>query len=59
LITFPWRKNLVAYSDPISGHEEDLAHLWPARFAHVHRYGKYQFDVETARARVGLRPLQQ
>jgi TnpA family transposase len=39
-------------------HEEDLAHLWPTRFAHVHRYGKYQFDVKTARARVGLRPLQ-
>jgi Tn3 transposase DDE domain len=39
-------------------HEEDLAHLWPTRFAHVHRYGKYQFDVKTARARAGLRPLQ-
>jgi TnpA family transposase len=22
-------------------HEEDLAHLWPTRFVHVHRYGKY------------------
>jgi Tn3 transposase DDE domain len=39
--------------------DEDPAHLWPTRFAHVHRYGKYQFDVETARARIGLRPLQQ
>jgi TnpA family transposase len=37
--------------------EEDLAHLWPIRFAHIHRYGKYEFNVEAARARVGLRPL--
>jgi TnpA family transposase len=37
--------------------EEDLAHLWPIRFAHIHRYGKYEFDVEAARTRVGLRPL--
>lgn len=37
--------------------EEDLAHLWPIRFAHIHRYGKYEFDVEAARQRVGLRPL--
>jgi len=37
--------------------EEDLAHLWPIRFAHIHRYGKYTFDVEAARTRVGLRPL--
>ena len=37
--------------------EEDLAHLWLIRFAHIHRYGKYTFDVEAARTRVGLRPL--
>ena len=37
--------------------EEDLAHLWPIRFAHIHRYGKYAFDLEAARTRVGLRPL--
>jgi len=37
--------------------EEDLAHLWPVRFAHIRRYGKYAFDVEAARTRVGLRPL--
>ena len=37
--------------------EEDLAHLWPIRFTHIHRYGKYAFNVEAARARVGLRPL--
>jgi TnpA family transposase len=39
--------------------EEDLMHLWPTRFAHVHRYGKYEFNVEVAQARVGLRPLKQ
>jgi hypothetical protein len=37
--------------------EEDLAHLWPIRFAHIHRYGKYEFDIESAWIRVGLRPL--
>ena len=37
--------------------EEDLVHLWPIRFAHIHRYGKYEFNVEAARARVGLRSL--
>ena len=37
--------------------EADLAHLWPIRFAHIHRYGKYEFNVEAARTRVGLRPL--
>jgi TnpA family transposase len=37
--------------------EEDLVHLWPIRFAHIHRYGKYAFNVEAARTRVGLRPL--
>jgi TnpA family transposase len=38
--------------------EEDLAHLWPTRFAHIHRYGKYEFNVAEAQARKGLRPLQ-
>lgn len=37
--------------------EEDLAHLWPTRFAHIHRYGKYEFNVAEARARKALRPL--
>ena len=37
--------------------EEDLPHLWPIRFAHIHRYGKYEFNVEAARMRAGLRPL--
>ena len=39
--------------------EEDLAHLWPIRFAHIHRHGKYEFNVEAARMRAGLRPLRQ
>jgi TnpA family transposase len=39
--------------------DEDLVHLSPARFAHIHRYGKYHFDVVTARSRSGLRPLRQ
>src|SRR5262245_19346282 len=39
--------------------EEDLVHLWPTRFAHVYRYGKYEFNVEAARTRLGLRPLEQ
>jgi hypothetical protein len=33
--------------------EEDRVHLWPMPFAHIHRYGKYAFNVEAARARVG------
>jgi len=37
--------------------EEDLVHLWPMRFAHIHRYGKYEFNVAEAKARKGLRPL--
>ena len=36
--------------------EEDLVHLWPTRSAHVHRYGKYEFNVEAARARLGYVP---
>jgi|SRR6516162_5500287 hypothetical protein len=40
---------------PVQG--EDFVHLWPMRFAHIHRYGKYEFKVKAARARVGLRPL--
>ena len=39
--------------------EEDLVHLWPTRFAHVHRYGTYEFNVEATRTRTGLRPLEQ
>jgi TnpA family transposase len=33
--------------------EEALVHLWPTRLAHVHRYGKYELNVEAARARLG------
>lgn len=37
--------------------EQGLAPLWPTRFAHVHRYGKYEFNVKAARAPAGLRTL--
>ncbi len=37
--------------------EEDLVHLWPTRFVHIHRYGKYEFNVAEAQTRKGLRPL--
>jgi hypothetical protein len=39
-------------------HDQDLAHVWPTRYAHINMYGKYRFNVEEARARKGLRPLQ-
>ena len=38
-------------------HEEDLAHLSPARFEHINPYGKYVFPIEQARHRQGLRSL--
>jgi TnpA family transposase len=38
-------------------HEEDLAHLWPARFEHINPFGKYYFPIDQARHRQGLRPL--
>ena len=38
-------------------HEEDLAHLSPARFEHINPYGKYSFPIEQARKRQGLRSL--
>jgi hypothetical protein len=31
--------------------------LHEAPFAHIHRYGKYEFNVAEAQARKGLRPL--
>jgi Tn3 transposase DDE domain len=37
--------------------ETDLAHLWPTRYTHINMYGTYQFNVEEARGRKGLRPL--
>jgi hypothetical protein len=38
-------------------HEADVAHLWPARYAHINPYGKYRFNVEGEFHRKGLRPL--
>jgi TnpA family transposase len=37
--------------------ESDLAHVWPTRYTHINVYGKYDFNVEEAHARKGLRPL--
>jgi hypothetical protein len=39
-------------------HDDDLAHVWPTRYAHINMYGKYRFNVEEAHARQGLQPLQ-
>jgi hypothetical protein len=36
---------------------EDLAHVSPARFAHVNPYGKYEFDLMANWADGVLRPL--
>ena len=38
-------------------HEEDLAHLSPARYEHINPYGKYRFEVEEGLSRTRLRPL--
>lgn len=39
--------------------DEDIAHLWPTRYAHINPYGKYTIDVdeELPEAGDGLRPL--
>jgi TnpA family transposase len=37
--------------------EDDLVHLWPARFEHINPYGKYYFPIDEASERQGLRPL--
>ena len=34
-----------------------LKHIWPTCFEHINVYGTYDFDVEHARQRQGLRPL--
>lgn len=39
--------------------ESDLAHIWPTRDEHINVYGRYHFNIEEARRRVGLRPLRQ
>jgi TnpA family transposase len=38
--------------------ENDLAHIWPTRYAHLNVYGRSHFNMEEARERKGLRPLQ-
>jgi hypothetical protein len=37
----------------------NVAHLSPARYAHINPYGKYRFNVEGEFNRKGLRPLRQ
>lgn len=39
--------------------DEDLKHLSPARFEHIHPYGHYVFNIEKELARKDLRPLRQ
>ena len=39
--------------------DNDLAHIWPTRYAHINVYGKYHFNLDEARRRQGLRPLRQ
>ncbi|MBI1878247.1 MAG: Tn3 family transposase [Chloroflexi bacterium] len=36
---------------------EDLRHIWPTQFEHVNVYGKYEFNLEAAQQRNGLREL--
>jgi hypothetical protein len=36
---------------------EDLHHIWPTRFEHINVYGRYEFNLEEARRRNGLRKL--
>ena len=44
----------------LQGHgvnREDLKHIWPTRFEHINVYGKYEFNLEAARKRNGLREI--
>jgi TnpA family transposase len=36
---------------------EDLRYIWPTRFEHINVYGRYEFNLEEAKRRVGLREL--
>src|SRR5262249_8140532 len=37
--------------------DRDLVHIWPTRYAHIHRYGTYHVNVEEVHGRQGGRPL--
>ena len=37
--------------------EENLKHVWPTRFEHINVYGKYEFNLDEAKRRQGLRKL--
>jgi hypothetical protein len=36
---------------------KDLRYIWPTRFDHINVYGRYEFNLEEARRRDGLRGL--
>jgi hypothetical protein len=36
---------------------DDLRYIWPTRFEHINIYGRYDFNLEEARGREGLRQL--
>lgn len=36
---------------------EDLRYIWPTRYEHINVYGRYEFNLEEARNRNGLREL--
>lgn len=38
---------------------EDHVHIWPTRFEHINVYGRYDFNLEEARLRDGLRAFRQ
>ena len=44
---------------PLEVNVEDLSYIWPTRFEHVNVYGKYEFNLEDAQKRIGLREPRQ
>jgi TnpA family transposase len=36
---------------------DDIRYIWPTRFEHINVYGRYEFNLEEARRRDGLREL--
>ena len=37
--------------------DDDLAHIWPCRFDHINKHGRYVFNVAKEQKRQTLRPL--
>ncbi len=44
-------------SNGIEVNDEDIAYLSPARFEHINRYGRYNFDLEKIGKQIPRRPL--